>query len=170
MRAEPPLDAYHAVEQAARDSYARLIAYLSARWRDLPLAEDALADAFLAALEAWPRSGVPDKPEAWLLTAASRRLINGARRARVHANAMPALMALAEEARQLAVSDTAFPDERLKMLFLCAHPDIDPIMRTPLMLQTVLGIDAARIASAFVVKPATRGSTSVAVTTRKRMD
>ncbi|HVZ37788.1 MAG TPA: RNA polymerase subunit sigma-70, partial [Candidatus Kapabacteria bacterium] len=61
---------YQAVERAARDSYGRLLAYLSARSRDVAAAEDALADAFHAALETWPRSGVPEHPEAWLLTAA----------------------------------------------------------------------------------------------------
>jgi predicted RNA polymerase sigma factor len=151
------MNAHHAVEQAARDSYGRLVAYLVVRWHDLAAAEDAIADAFLAALETWPRTGVPDKPEAWLLTAARRRLIDAARRTRVHANAAPTLLAMAEEAQEFASSDIPFPDERLKMLFICAHPEIDPIVRTPLMLQTVLGIDAARIASAFVVKPSTMG-------------
>ena len=120
-------------------------------------AEDALADAFLAALETWPRRGVPDKPEAWLLTVARRRLIDGARHARVEAGALPALLAAADEAQAVASSDAVFPDERLKLLFICAHPAIDAVMRTPLMLQTVLGLDAARIASAFLVKPATMG-------------
>jgi predicted RNA polymerase sigma factor len=151
------MNAHQAVEQSARDSYGKLVAYLAVRWRDLAAAEDALADAFLAALETWPHAGVPDRPEAWLLTTATRRLIDGARHARVHANAAPTLLAMAEEAQKLACSAQAFPDERLRMLFICAHPAIDPIVRTPLMLQTVLGIDAARIASAFVVKPSTMG-------------
>lgn len=151
------MDAHLAIERAIRDSYGRLVAYLAVRCRDVAAAEDALADAFLAAWETWPRTGVPDKPEAWLLSAARRRLIDGARHARVHARAEPALLAMAEEAQQLASGGTAFPDERLTMLFLCAHPGIDRAMRTPLMLQTVLGLDAARIASAFVVKPATMG-------------
>lgn len=120
-------------------------------------AEDALADAFLAALETWPRTGVPHKPEAWLLTAARRRLIDGSRHARVEAGALPALLAAADDAHAAAGADTVFPDERLKLLFICAHPAIDAAVRTPLMLQTVLGLDAARIASAFLVKPATMG-------------
>jgi predicted RNA polymerase sigma factor len=146
-----------AVEQAARDSYSRLVAYLAARSRDLAAAEDALSDAFLAALETWPRTGVPDKPEAWLLTAARRRLIDDARHARIQAKAAPALLAMTEEAEELAFSDIVFPDERLKLLFICAHPAIDIAARTPLMLQTVLGLDASRIASAFVVQPSTMG-------------
>ncbi|WP_248925637.1 RNA polymerase sigma factor [Paenibacillus hamazuiensis] len=151
------MNVHHAVEQAARDSYGRLVAYLAARWHDIATVEDALSGAFVAALETWPRTGVPDKPEAWLLTAARRKLIDGARRARVQAKAEPALLAMAEEARRWSRSDEDFPDERLRMMFMCAHPDIDPSMHTPLMLQTVLGIDAARIASAFIVKPSTMG-------------
>jgi RNA polymerase sigma-70 factor (ECF subfamily) len=150
-------DTHRAVERAAADSYSRLIAFLAARSRDVAAAEDALADAFLAALKAWPRTGVPAKPEAWLLTAARRRLIDNVRHARVEADALPALVAAADEAQTAARSDTVFPDERLKLLFVCAHPAIDAAVRTPLMLQTVLGLDAARIASAFLVKPATMG-------------
>src|SRR5207245_6248650 len=84
-------DAGKAAELAARVSYGRLLAYLAARWRDVARAEDALGDALLAALETWPRTGVPDKPEAWLLTAARRRLVDGARDARVAAAAEAAL-------------------------------------------------------------------------------
>ena len=148
-------DAYRAVEEAARDSYSRLIAYLAVRSHDVAAAEDALADAFQAALETWPRSGVPARPEAWLLTAARRRLIDAGRHARVETEAAPALIAVANEAQKIASTDVMFPDERLKLLFICAHPAIDPASRTPLMLQTVMGLDAARIASAFLVKPAT---------------
>jgi RNA polymerase sigma-70 factor (ECF subfamily) len=152
------MDARRAVEQAACDSYGRLLAFLGARWRDVAAAEDALADAFHAALERWPRDGLPDKPEAWLLTTARHRLIDGARHARVQAEAAPDLLAAADEAQELAEEEGAvFPDERLKLLFVCAHPAIDAAARTPLMLQTVLGLDAARIASAFLVKPAAMG-------------
>src|SRR6266851_4025977 len=96
------MDARRAVEQAARDSYGRLLAFLAARSRDVAAAEDALGDAFRAALETWPRTGVPEKPEAWLLTVARRRLIDAARRARVQAKALPALIAMAEGAQAAA--------------------------------------------------------------------
>ena len=151
------MEARRAVERTARDSYGRLLAYLGARSRDVTAAEDALADAFERALETWPRSGVPEKPEAWLLTAARRRLIDDARHARVKAEAVPSLLALVEEAQDLASTDDLFPDERLKLLFICAHPAIDAGVRTPLMLQIVLGLDAARIASAFLVQPSAMG-------------
>ncbi len=150
--------ARRAVERAARDSRARLLAFLAARSRDVAASEDALSDAFRAALENWPRHGVPDNPEAWLLTAARRRLIDTARHEKVHALATPELIAALDEARVMSGDEMhAFPDERLKLLFVCAHPAIDAAARTPLMLQTVLGLDAARIASAFLVKPSAMG-------------
>ncbi|MED1791757.1 sigma factor [Brevibacillus nitrificans] len=156
------------IEQTVRDSYGRLVSFLAVRWRDLTAAEDALADAFLAALENWPATGVPDKPEAWLLTVARRRLIDGTRHARVQAGAKQALLTMAEDTHLW--TETSFPDERLKMLFICAHPGIDPAMRTPLMLQSVLGLDAARIASVFVVKPATMGQRLTRAKARLKSD
>jgi predicted RNA polymerase sigma factor len=154
------MDTCRAVEAVARDCYGRLVAYLSARSRDVAGAEDALGEAFRAALETWPRDGVPAKPEAWLLAVGRRQIIDNARHERVKAHAAP-LLWLATERRQAASSvrngedDAVFPDERLKLMFVCAHPAIDAGARTPLMLQTILGLDAARIASAFLVAPAT---------------
>ena len=165
----PPVtqaDARAAAEAAARASYGRLVAFLAARSRDVAAAEDALADAFRAALESWPESGVPARPEAWLLTAARRRLIDAARRGRVHDDAGATLALIAEEGR---LDDSGgFPDERLKLLFVCAHPAIDRAARAPLMLQTVLGLDAQRIAAAFVVAPATMSQRLVRAKTKIR--
>lgn len=143
-----------AVEQAALESRGRLLAFLACRTRDLAEAEDALADAFHAALRTWPESGVPAKPEAWLLTAARRRLLDQIRHGQVQDAAFPALAAIAREAQSIMTGHAEFPDDRLKLLFVCAHPAIDAAARTPLMLQTVLGMEAARIASAFLVSPA----------------
>ncbi len=150
-------DTHAAIEQVARDSYGRLIAYLAARSRDVASAEDALADAFHSALQTWPSTGVPAMPEAWLLIAARRRLIDQTRHSRVQEEAVPQLLALTNELVEMAIDEVEFPDERLKLLFLCAHPAIDPAVRTPLMLQVVLGLDAVRIASAFLVQPTTMG-------------
>jgi len=162
-------EAARAVEQAARESRARLLAFLAARSHDLAAAEDALSEAFRSALETWPGDGVPDKPEAWLLTAARRRLIDAARHARVRAQAMPELTAALDDAQVFTHDhEHAFPDERLKLLFVCAHPAIDAAARTPLMLQTVLGLDAARIASAFLVKPSAMGQRLSRVKTKIR--
>jgi RNA polymerase sigma-70 factor (ECF subfamily) len=149
--------AHRAVERAARESYGRLLAFVAARAHDLAAAEDALGDAFQAALAHWPRTGVPSKPEAWLLTAARRRLLDGVRQARTRDSAEPLLLALAVAAQEVDAAADGFPDERLALLFMCAHPGVDPAMRTPLMLQVVVGLDAARIGSAFLVRPSTMG-------------
>jgi predicted RNA polymerase sigma factor len=154
MTGEAP-DAFRAAELAARSSYGRLVAYLARRCRDVAAAEDALGDAFVAALATWPRDGVPDKPEAWLLAAARRRLVDIGRHTSIQTRALPVLQAVVDEAHGAATSAPAFPDERLALLFVCAHPAIDEGMRTPLMLQTVLGLNAGRIAAAFVVPAAT---------------
>jgi len=144
-----------AAERAARTSYGRLVAFLAARSRDVAAAEDALSEAFVDALETWPVRGVPRNPEGWLLTTARRRLLDAGRHDRVRAKAPIDLAA--EIAAPAEDSDVVFPDERLKLLFVCAHPAIDEAARTPLMLQTVLGLDAARIASAFLTAPAAMG-------------
>jgi RNA polymerase sigma-70 factor (ECF subfamily) len=146
-----------AIEAIARMSYGRLVAYLAARSGDVAGAEDALSDAFAAALQRWPIDGVPQKPEAWLLHAARNRLIDAARHRHVREKSEPLLQQLAEDAEKIADVQPSFPDERLKLLFVCAHPAIEVAARTALMLQTVLGLDAARIASAFLVSPAAMG-------------
>jgi RNA polymerase sigma-70 factor (ECF subfamily) len=143
-------DAARIAEEGARASYGKLVAILAHRTRDIAAAEDALSDALVAALATWPQSGVPANPEAWLLTAARNRLKNAARAGQVRRAAEPEL-----ELRTVP-DDLAedLPDPRLRLLFVCAHPAIDPAARTPLMLQTVLGIDASRIAQAFLTEPA----------------
>lgn len=151
----PPVDdstARASVEAVVRGSYGRLVAYLAARSGDMAGAEDALSDALAAALRHWPDAGVPDSPEAWLLRAARRRMIDTARRADVRRRSEP-LLQIAREAENLAAMQAEFPDERLKLLFVCAHPAVDEAVRTPLMLQVVLGLDVARIAPAFLVSP-----------------
>src|SRR5258707_10429677 len=149
-------DAHREVERVARESYGRLVAYLCSHTRDVATAEDALSDALLAALSAWPQNGVPQNPEAWLLTAARRSFIDLVRHRQVAEASEPTLLLLSEESKDMTLSPE-FPDERLKLLFVCAHPAIDPAMHTPLMLQTVLGMDAVRIAHAFLISPTTMG-------------
>src|SRR5487761_88619 len=147
---------HRTIERVARESYGRLVAYLSSHTRDLASAEDALSNALVAALTTWPQDGVPQNPEAWLLTTARHSLIDLVRHQQVAVASEPALLLLREEPKDMTLSPE-FPDERLKLLFVCAHPAIDPAMHTPLMLQTVLGLDAARIAGAFLVSPKTMG-------------
>ena len=144
-------------EAVARRSYGKLVAFLAARSGDVAGAEDALSDAFAAALVDWPASGIPDHPEAWLLTVARRKLIDAARRRRSGEGAAPQLRLLAEELEAAAASATQIPDDRLALMFACAHPAIDPGIRAPLILQTILGFDAATIASSFLISPAAMG-------------
>jgi len=149
--------AHRAAEQAARQSYGKLIAWLAARSRDVAAAEDALSEAFAAALATWPGQGVPLAPEAWLLAAARRRLIDMARRRRTRETASDRLLLSLEEAAAEADARGGVPDRRLRLMFACAHPAIDPAVRSPLMLQAVLGLEAATIAAVFLVSPATMG-------------
>ncbi|MBS0297586.1 MAG: RNA polymerase subunit sigma-70 [Proteobacteria bacterium] len=146
--------AHTAAAQAARSGYGKLLAYLAAQTRDLAEAEDALADAFAKALDAWPRTGVPASPEAWLLTAARNRWLDGLRRKRVRSDARDHLTLALDEAQAQAETHHDIPDQRLRLIFACAHPAIAPPARAPMILQTVLGFDAKAIASAFLVAPA----------------
>lgn len=140
-----------AAEQAARDSYGRLLSYLAWQWRDIGAAQDALGDALLKALEVWPESGVPEAPDAWLLTVAKRQLLQIARHDRVRFD--PAVTVLLEQ-EQMHEDAPLIPDARLKLMFVCAHPAIDEKVRIPLMLQTVLGLQVAEMAPALMVSPA----------------
>lgn len=167
------MDARDEVELAARESYGRLLAWLTSRCGSIALAEDALGDALAAALTSWTRDGVPKNTEAWLLTVARRRLVDDARRETTRQNAQDNLrldtqLRLHREASE--ASDVAYrdrlPDRRLELMFMCAHPDIPEAMRTPLMLQTVLGLTAEEIASSFLVAPATIGQRLVRVKRR----
>ena len=114
-----------------------------------------MSDAFAAALVDWPASGVPDNAEAWLIAVARRKTIDALRRRRSGEGAVEELRMMAEELAVASARD--IPDERLALMFACAHPAIDPGIRAPLILQTVLGFDAATIASAFLISPATMG-------------
>jgi len=153
-------------ERVARESYGKLVAFLSARTHDVAGAEDALSDAFAAALMDWPRSGVPGNPEGWLMTVARRRQIDAARRRQTSDAAAEQLRFLAEMSVNRAGDADAIPDERLALMFTCAHPAIDAGIRAPLMLQVVLGFDAAAIASAFLISPATMGQRLVRAKTK----
>ena len=153
-------------DEVARRSYGKLVAFLAARTRDVAAAEDALSDAFAAALAKWPVDGCPQNPEAWLLTAARRRMIDVDRRQRTRENAEPQLVLLADELG--ARVDADIPDHRLALLFACAHPDIDVAARAPLMLQVVLGLDAKKIAAAFLTSPAAMGKRLVRAKERIR--
>jgi RNA polymerase sigma-70 factor, ECF subfamily len=149
--------AHDAALKVAQASYGKLIAYLAKQTRDVAGAEDALSEAFAAALVEWPHKGVPDNPEAWLMAVAKRKIIDASRRKRSGEASIDHLQLLAKEFEAMASKEQHFPDERLALMFACAHPALDPNIRSPLILQTVLGLDAADIGSAFLVTPAAMG-------------
>ncbi len=128
---------------------------LASRTRDIAAAEDALADAFAAAVAQWPRDGVPINPEGWLITVARRRIGRGSAHGVVVDRAAELLALL--EAERNSAEPPPFRDERLALMFACTHPAIDRNVQAPLMLQTVLGLDANRIAAAFLVDGAAMG-------------
>jgi RNA polymerase sigma-70 factor (ECF subfamily) len=161
-------EARAAAETAARRSYGKLLAYLAAQTRDVAAAEDALAEAFARALADWPKSGVPRQPEAWLLTAARRKAIDAARRRKSAVAGEPHLTMIMDELAEGAEERAEIPDRRLALMFACAHPAIDAAVRAPLVLQCVLGLDAAAIASAFLVAPATMAQRLVRAKTKIR--
>jgi RNA polymerase sigma-70 factor (ECF subfamily) len=150
-------DSHAAAQAVARRSYGKLVAYLAQRTRDVAAAEDALSDAFAAALADWPAHGVPRQPEAWLLAVARRKAVDAARRRHTSDAATAEIRLMTEEIESNRASAPEIPDERLALMFACAHPAIDAGIRAPLILQTILGFDAATVASAFLVAPATMG-------------
>ncbi|HEX4758849.1 MAG TPA: DUF6596 domain-containing protein [Terracidiphilus sp.] len=138
-------------ETVARHSRGKLVAYLAMRSGDVAAAEDALSEAFASALSVWPAKGCPANPEAWLLTVARRKLIDQMR-GRREGGGTDELEAMAATLSEVDEDD--IPDRRLALLFACTHPAIGAGIRSPLMLQVVLGLDAAQIASAFLLSPA----------------
>ena len=152
-------DGGSSVEDAWRDEWGRLLALLVARYRRLDLAEDGLGDAFEAATRTWPTDGTPDNPAAWLLTAARRRILDRIRAEAVAARKLPLLAVEAEltEEAQRVMADAGSPghgreyDERLRLVFLCAHPALTPESAAALSLRLVMGVATEDIARMFLV-------------------
>jgi predicted RNA polymerase sigma factor len=155
-------------EAVARRSYGKLVAFLAAPTRDVAGAEDALSEAFASALAEWPVHGCPTNPEAWLLTVARRRMIDVSRRRRSGDAATEQILVLTDGLEAGIDEQTAIPDHRLALMFACAHPAIEAGIRAPLILQVVLGLDAATIASAFLMAPAAMGQRLVRAKTKIR--
>ncbi len=144
----------HYIERVHRQEYGQLLATLIGWLGDLELAEEALQDAFLAAVEHWEREGVPHKPGAWLTTTARRKAIDRLRRNRAEAVDPQALETLPPA--QLAVTENfddvgEIPDERLKLIFTCCHPALPLEQQIALTLHTLGGLTTAEVAAAFLV-------------------
>ena len=145
-----------ALERVFRAASGRIIAVLAARYRNLALAEDAFSEACLRALRAWPDSGVPDDPAAWLYRAASRVILDALRQQSVrerHSISEPPREPSAEE---LMMDDSQIiPDERLRLILICCHPAVAQDARAALTLRLVCGLTVTEIARAFLVEEAT---------------
>jgi RNA polymerase sigma-70 factor (ECF subfamily) len=137
------------LERIFREEYGRVVAVLIRDLRDVELAEDALGDALAAALVAWPRQGVPDKPGAWLTTTARRKAIDRIRRER----RLEEL--LTELENDEPPDDEGIPDERLRLVFTCCHPALAPDAQVALTLKLVGGLTTQEIARAFLISEAT---------------
>lgn len=159
-------EAARTAERVARESCGRLVAFLAARTRDVAGAEDALGEAFATALRMWPTDGIPNNPDAWLLTVARRRQTDAARRRQTRTAGEVHMKLIADEIEDAEQNPEAIPDRRLALMFACAHPDIERGMRAPLILQTILGLTADDISAAFLIPPATMSQRLVRAKTR----
>lgn len=135
------------IESIFREEYGRILAALISQFGDFTLAEDALQDAVINALEGWERDGLPRNPAAWLMTVAKRRAIDRLRRAAVMERNLPMI----EEEDEFDVEDS-FPDERLKLMFTCCHPSLALEAQVALTLHTLGGLSTEEVARAFLVQ------------------
>jgi RNA polymerase sigma-70 factor, ECF subfamily len=148
-------------ERVFREERAGVLAVLIRQVGDFQLAEDAVQDAFAAAVATWPRDGVPNNPGAWITTAARRRAIDRLRRSRSLADRTDRLAELArldtQEHRSDGEPQSAVEDDRLRLIFTCCHPALGLPARTALTLRMLGGLTTGEIARAFVVGETTMG-------------
>jgi RNA polymerase sigma-70 factor (ECF subfamily) len=147
----PPVTA-RAIERVFREEYGRAVAVLVRVLRDISLAEEAVQDAFAAALERWPGSGIPPSPVGWIITTARHRAIDRLRReaSREDRHAEAALLQAASQPE-----DHAVEDDRLRLIFTCCHPSLAPAAQVALTLRLLGGLTTVEIARAFLVSEAT---------------
>ncbi|MEW2328176.1 sigma-70 family RNA polymerase sigma factor [Micromonospora chersina] len=146
-------DAAGAVADAGAEAYPRIVAALIRVTGDWTLAEDCAQEALAAALERWPRTGVPDNPGGWLMTAARNRAVDVLRRASVERRKLRDLALLTDPAPAPPEGDVV--DDRLRLIFTCCHPALALEARVALTLRTVAGVPTADIARAFLVTEST---------------
>jgi RNA polymerase sigma-70 factor, ECF subfamily len=150
-----PEDLSRTLEAVYRSESGRILATLVRLLGDLELAEEAMHEAFAAALDSWPRSGIPDKPRPWLISTARFKAIDVMRR-RARFDAAPGDLALSVEAPvDEAPQAEEIEDDRLRLIFTCCHPALPPEGQVALTLREVCGLTTEEIARAFLVTPAT---------------
>jgi RNA polymerase sigma-70 factor (ECF subfamily) len=147
-------DIQAAISRAHHEEWARMVASLTRRFNDLDIAEEAAAEAFVAAVERWSADGVPPNPGAWLTTTANRKAIDRIRRENKRAGKYKeAQMVYDEPSEPIGVID----DDRLRLIFTCCHPALAMEARVALTLRMVGGLSMPEIARAFLVQEATMG-------------
>jgi predicted RNA polymerase sigma factor len=154
-----------------RASHGRLVAALSARSRDIAASEDALSNAYRAALETWPTQGIPHNPAGWLMRVAKNALIDASRSAL--GKNRSSLDTETGEPIEIPVAaqdieSEAMVDDRLKLMFAAAHPALDESIRAPMIMQTVLNLEATEIAQLFCLPTATMAQRLVRAKTKIR--
>jgi RNA polymerase sigma-70 factor (ECF subfamily) len=151
-----PADVRALIDETYRTEARRVFASLVRAVRDFDLAEEALHEAFVAAVERWPRDGVPDNPRAWLVSAGRFKAVDALRRRGRFDARQPDLAARVAEvaAANAAQADRAIEDDRLRLVFACCHPAIDRAVQVPLTLREVCGLTTEEIAGAFLTAPA----------------
>jgi RNA polymerase sigma-70 factor (ECF subfamily) len=143
-------------EELFREHRARVLASLIGFLGEVDRAEEAVQEAFVAALEHWPRDGVPEHPPAWLVTVARRRALDRIRRERTLQRKLPALLPDREPVDEISEpGEEPIPDERLELIFTCCHPALSLEAQVALTLRTLGGLDTPELARAFVVSPET---------------
>jgi RNA polymerase sigma-70 factor (ECF subfamily) len=149
--ADSPAD--QAIARAHRDEWARVVAGVARRFGDLDLAEDAASDAFVVAVERWPRDGIPPNPGAWLTTTATRKAIDRLRRESRRDDKHQAAWMLTDETPPEPVGPVE--DDRLRLVFICCHPALSMEARVALTLRLLGGLTVAEIAHGFLVPETT---------------
>ena len=155
MQSVPDQPVISALAGITKTDRGRILAALIARLRDFQLAEDALQDAMASALLHWQRSGVPASPTAWLIRVAFRKAVDRLRRTRRDGDLAAAMTMLAKD--EAAEDPDMIPDHRLRLIFTCCHPALDPKSRVALTLRALGGLTTAEIARAFLDKETTMG-------------
>lgn len=170
----PGPSASDALAGIRREEHSRLLAALVSRFGDLDLAEDAAQDALTAALESWPRTGVPDTPLAWLMTTATRKAIDRLRREKALTERLARLHV--EQDRRPPPSPSAspadpdeIPDDRLELFFACCHPTLRPEEQVALTLRYLAGLSTVDLAQAFLVSVPTMQQRLVRAKKRMRV-
>jgi len=160
--------AHSAVDSLIREEWGRVLATLVGMVRDFALAEDALQDAVVAAVERWDRDGIPDNPRAWLIRAARNKAVDRLRRAANFAAKQDEMAVLAEldAATVEPETDEDIPDERLRLIFTCCHPALPEAARVALTLRTLGGLSTGEIARAFLVAETTMAQRLVRAQTK----